>query len=411
MGIDRWHHFETRGEVDIGDEGRVPPALTGVGAKLQNAWTAAVLKGEGDIRPHLQIRMPIFKHADIDALPAQLEAADGGSRKKDVDVFAKVPIEAAMAIADTGCIQCHSLTDEFLPGVLGVEIAGMRQRIRPEWFRDFLRNPAELKRRTRMPTFFPQGRSTRPDLLDGDIDKQIASLWWYLADAEGIELPKKLVEGRVHNFELVPDKAPIVLRTFFDKAGTHAICVGLPEKTHFAFDSRQARVALAWRGRFLDAHGTWYDRFVPPAKPLGSDIVALSQGPGLHDLDEAIPWPENNERVRMKGYRLIDGIPTFRYRVGDSEIQDRLTSKNDGLLRQIRLVQTTEKSPRPVWIQLAVGANVKTTATAIQVDKVTLSGDVKPARVVGKNPQRVVVQLGRIDNEPTLETISIHYQW
>lgn len=411
VGIDRWHHFETRGKVDLGDEGRVPPALTGVGAKLQNAWTAKVLKGEGDIRPHLQIRMPIFRHVDVDALPLQLEAADDGSKKKDVDVFEKVATTAAMAIADTGCIQCHALTEEYLPGVVGVEIAGMRERIRPVWFRDFLRNPGELKRRTRMPTFFPQGRSSRPDLLNGNIDKQIASLWWYLADAKGIELPDKLAAGRVHNFELVPDKEPIVLRTFFDKAGTHAICVGSPEKVHFAFDSRQVRMAVAWKGRFLDAHGTWYDRFVPPAKPLGTDVMIFPEGPGVHSGAAPLPWPKANNLLRMKGYRLIDGTPTFRYQHGDTQIHDRLTPHADGLQRTLELIQPTE----PLWIQLAVGKKIEKGAASIQVDGLTLKGDaLERAVVVGTNPRRIALQIGRVEQigdkqEPV--TITIHYHW
>lgn len=421
VGIDRWHEFETVGEVDIGDEGRVPPALDGVGAKLHNAWMATVFKGEGDIRPHLQIRMPIFRHDAIQALPAQLEATDDGSRRKAAEVFPKQPTSAAMAIAETGCIQCHTLGGERLPGVVGVEIAGLENRLRPEWFAAFLRNPAELKRRTRMPTFFPQGRTTRPDLLDGRVDRQIASLWWYLADSN-VELPEKLAEGRVHNFELTATDKPIILRTFFEGVGTHAICVGYPEGRNLAFDGRQAALGLIWKGRFLDAHGTWYDRFVPPAKPLGTDVVQVARGPGAHANAEPAPWPDEVPGLRAKGYRLVDGAPVFRYQVGRSLVNDSLRADasqsrdgNDDAKdsepgeRPVDFVrQISVQGPDTVWIQLASGESVvRENDHRWRVGAVTLSGDaLSEAVVIGEKPSRIVLR-----GDPQTPSHTVRYQW
>jgi hypothetical protein len=184
--------------------------------------------------------------------------------------------------------------------------------------------------------------------------------------------------------------------------GTHAICVGFPEKTHFAFDARQARVALAWKGRFLDAHGTWYDRFVPPAKPLGTDVVPIADGPGAHDQVNAVPWPEDNGRLLMKGYRLVDGIPTFRYQIGSTQVRDRLTPEKGGIRRKIEVAAPT----RPIWIQLGIGETVKRNGSTIQIDRLIIHGDaLERAVVVGEKPRRVVLQVDRATS------ISVSYQW
>ena len=77
-GVGRYRrpYFETVGHVDIGDEGRLPPPLTAVGQKLQPGWLARVLKGTGDVRPHLRIRMPLFPDDQVKSLPTWLAQAD-----------------------------------------------------------------------------------------------------------------------------------------------------------------------------------------------------------------------------------------------------------------------------------------------------------------------------------------------
>ena len=98
---------------------------------------------------------------------------------------------AGHELSGTGCVECHLYRGESLPGVVGLDLAGITSRVRPEWFHDFVLDPGALKSRTRMPTFFPDGKSNRPDLLEGDVEKQIASLWFYLKDLTNQPLPGK----------------------------------------------------------------------------------------------------------------------------------------------------------------------------------------------------------------------------
>ena len=64
--------------------------------------------------------------------------------------------------------------------MVGVDLDGVTRRLHPRWFQQFVRQPGDLKKRTRMPTFFPDGKSHRKDLFNGDVDLQIAAIWTYL---------------------------------------------------------------------------------------------------------------------------------------------------------------------------------------------------------------------------------------
>lgn len=345
VGRTREAYFETVGSVDIGDEGRLPPPLTQAGAKLQSKWLETVLNGKGEIRPHLTIRMPAYLKAHVAEIPRLFALADEASGKSEQEVFGESLSLAAEGrqLLNNGCVQCHPLRSEALPSVVGTDLDGVTQRVRPEWFKRFLLNPIALKNRTRMPTFFPNGISSSPDILEGKVDRQIGALWAYLKENQKHPLPEKILEARAQDFELVPNERPIVLRTFMREAGTHAVAVGFPSGIHLAFDTEQGRLAESWRGRFLDAQGTWFDRFAPPAEPLGSDRIRFPAGVPFAVL--ATPearWPVHSElgaQFHFLGYRLnATGVPIFLYRMDRWEIEDEISPHAAGhLLRHIRL--------------------------------------------------------------------------
>ncbi len=376
-GVGRYRrpYFETVGHVDIGDEGRLPPPLTAVGQKLQPDWLARVLKGTGDVRPHLRIRMPLFPDDQVKSLPTWLALADQESRKpaSEKDVFGDVSklAEDGRQLLDTGCVQCHPLRGDALPGVVGTDLEGIAARVQPQWFHDFLLDPGKLKPRTRMPTFFPNGKSQNPAILNGNADRQVAAMWAYLKYVSKLELPPKIQKARSQNYELLPKDRPMVLRTFMKEAGTHAIAVGFSEQVHFAFDAEQVRLAIAWRGRFLDAQGTWFVRFAPPADPLGEKQVSFAPGVPLILLKEAsgkddeLSEPDFDAKkagYRFQGYRLDkSGVPTFLYRFGRFDIEDRISPDADRtLVRRLSINdRTPEEPPATLWFRGHFGKSLK----------------------------------------------------
>ncbi|MCA9269622.1 MAG: c-type cytochrome, partial [Planctomycetales bacterium] len=183
VGAAQWDYFRTVGNVDIGDEGRIPPPLSGVGGKLTAAWMAKVLAGKAAIRPHMAARMPVFGKVLVDGLPEEFQAVDlphGDAPPRWPPVDAAAMQAAGRELMNNGCIQCHAVAGRRMTGVVGVEISQIDQRLRPSWFVDFLMNPAAKRPQTRMPTMFPNGKSLVDDVLDGNAARQTHALWLYL---------------------------------------------------------------------------------------------------------------------------------------------------------------------------------------------------------------------------------------
>lgn len=421
IGPQREGYFETVSHVDLGDEGRLPPPLDHVGYKLTPSWLAKVLEGSGDVRPHMLVRMPKFPKEVTKRLPEAFAAADQASSRSDAEVFPKHQglEDEGRRLLNNGCVQCHPIRGEAVEGAVGVDLALVPQRVRPQWFLDFLRNPAELKARTRMPSFFPNGQSAIPEILDGDMDRQIVAMWSYLKDVKSQKLPEKIEEARSQEFELVPDHRPILIRTFMEAAGTHAVAVGFPQQVHYAFDAEQMRPAQAWRGRFLDAYGTWYVRSAPPAVPLGTDVIALPAGLSFAQLPSAeAPWPTKTKEAaeyQFLGYRFdAQGIPTFRYRYRGYEIEDRIEPTPDnGLRRVLKIVGDSEKgSDATLWFQahqgesLAVRGNTCSEPSGVTVSLGTPSEDA----VLWRDPNDSEIMQWRVPVRPR-HSVEVTYQW
>jgi mono/diheme cytochrome c family protein len=385
VGRHRQPYFETVGNVDIGDEGRLPPALTGVGNRLTTSWITKVLTGKGSIRPFMTIRMPVYPADVTKPLSAMFASADAGKASlPDAEkVFApadtKLLVEAGRQLMDTGCVQCHAFRGEALPGTVGVDLEGVTQRIHPSWLHDFLKDPGSLKARTRMPTFFPNGNSQIRDVLNGDMELQISAMHAYLKDLDNQPLPDRIQHARDQNYELTPTDRPIVLRTFMPGTGTHAIAVGFPQHVHFGFDAEQISLTQAWRGRFLDAEGTWFIRFAPPAGPLGDALIDFPPGTAIAVLDDKTsPWPSDAATAGAKfaGYRLDKaGVPTFLYSVHGFEVTDRIEpDEADGLERTITVQATAESNnANQLWFRAHSGKSLTRQSLRTFVDDKTLA--------------------------------------
>ena len=367
--------FETVGHVDLGDEGRLPPHLDGVGRKLRPSHALRVLTANVETRPHLRARMPRYSHRAMSALPklfADADRADAPNPLQTLDATDELAL-AGRQLLDIGCVQCHPVRQESLPGVVGVDLAGTTARVRPAWFREFLLDPDAWRRGTRMPSFFPGGKSQSPDILGGDTERQVAAIWAYLRELElrGVEasrLPAKIESARARAYELIPRERPILLRTFMELAGTHALAAGFPDGVHWAFDTSSVRLAEAWRGRFLDAYGTWFVRFTPPAKPLGTDRVELPRGVPFQRLaDIKEPWPDEAAvQPVFGGYRLDGGgVPTLLYSIDGMSFEDRIVAVDQSLERRIVITnastdrpKTGERPAQTIWFRALAGEDL-----------------------------------------------------
>lgn len=136
---------------------------------------------------------------------------------------------------------------------------------------------------------------------------------------------------------LVSEDEARIYRNFIQGGGPRAIGVGYPNGLNLAYDANNLRIAMVWRGDFMDAGRHWNGRgqgFQPPAGE------AMATGaPGVPFAVVAAsdqPWPATYQRKDneqqpaleggyvFKGYRLGGEarIPSFRYTFRGLAIED-----------------------------------------------------------------------------------------
>ena len=319
----RREYFANVGEVDLGDEGKLPPQLNGVGAKLRPEWIKTVLVDGGAVRPYMATRMPQFGAANVGQLPELFEKADARAEARpQPDVFAPGVAEEAnkygrklLGVGGLTCIACHMFDGNKSLGVPALDLATAGQRLRFDWFRRYLLDPQSLRPGTRMPAFWPNGVAVNKEILDGDTEKQIFAVWAYLARKNFTDLPPGLIQGKM---ELVADKEAIIYRNFIQGGGPRAIGVGYPEKANLAFDAQDVRLALIWQGSFIDAARHRTGRGQGYEKPLGTNVINGPAAPAFAVLDsESTEWPKVAGKAagwQFHGYQLdTERRPTFRY--------------------------------------------------------------------------------------------------
>ena len=209
-------------------------------------------------------------------------------------------------------------------GVQSIDMTIMTRRLKHDWFHRYLVKPSAFRPGTRMPTAWPQGRSTLRDVLDGDPHKQIEAIWLYLSDGGNARPPQGLNRQAI---VLAADKNAVIYRNFIQGAGPRAIGVAYPEKVNLAFDANEMRLALIWQNKFIDASQHWVGRGSGFQVPLGDQVLKFWDGPAFARLDSAdAAWPTQPAKemgYKFRGYRLTkDNRPTFLYEFDNVAIED-----------------------------------------------------------------------------------------
>jgi hypothetical protein len=317
------------GTHDLGDEGRLPPDLSGVGGRLLETWIADLLAGEvaatpddapgTTIRPYMSARMPRFGDDATGRLAAALHAADAPPAAPPEPESSLDSLTAGRTLAGLSgglaCISCHSVAGHDGTGLPGLDLATTSERMTWAGFHQWMTDPISRRAGTRMPTYFDEGQSVQGKVLDGDAEAQIAALWHWLELGQDLPLPSGLVVDRA-DYAQVPVDHAVMLSVFMEGLSARTLAVGYPERVSAAFDAEHARLALLWRGDFLNMEGTWRGRAGQLESPDGHHVLALPPGPAVWRLDEA--WPE--AAGRPSGWRTAghsrdgDGRPSFETR-------------------------------------------------------------------------------------------------
>ncbi len=390
-------YFVTLGEADLGDEGRIPPRLNNVGAKLNTPWLGTVLMEAGRARPYYGARMPQFGKEQVGALPAELCAVAGvwpttGRPAKQPQPSDEM-VQAGrklVGVLGLNCISCHVLGEHPATGTPGPDVTTFAERLRYDWWAGYAFNPARYKPGTKMPSFYERGVAMITDVCAGDPRKQVDAMWAYFNLGEFAPLPEGLVQPE--GLKIVVGKRPIVMRTFMKDAGSRGIAVGFPVGmggVHFALDADSVRLVEAWTGDFLDATGVWAVRGGTPVGGQGSVVWKAPPGPALV-IGEKVGeggWPIQVGRDAgwaFRGYKLDDkGVPTFMYRLrgpGDRslDVDERFEPTGQGN----EFKRTFEARGLPAGATVWVNSGLSATAGEAL-------GNVSSAKSVGNDKLRV----------------------
>ena len=326
--------FKTRMEIDLGEEGKIPPNLNSVGSKFRkDALEKILYHGELHVRGRfMATRMPGFGKENLEPLVNAFLAADAQPKDAEgpeLNYGSARDGQALVGATGLACITCHNVGGRKALGIPGIDLAEMQERLNPGWFKRFLQNPQAFNKDTRMPAFWPGGVASFQKIAGGDPDKQMEGIWNYLSLGQSMPPPPGMAEEGGSGGELKPVLEPIVHRTFMTDVGPRAIVVGFPERVHYAFDANVVRLAKAWRGRFFDASGVASGRSDKFFGPLGEAVIGLPPGPAFallvspHD-----PWPtagkdDRNVGGRFGGYSLTpNGEPVFLYNLEGYQISE-----------------------------------------------------------------------------------------
>jgi mono/diheme cytochrome c family protein len=356
---------------EMGDEGRLPPSLTGVGAKLTDAWLQQIFERGASDRPYMRTRMPRFGLVNVGPLLPALLAADhdlvppAPTLAIPPDDEKRIKAAGRRLVGSQGfsCIKCHTFAGYRSTGIQALSLTTMTRRLRRDWFFAYLQSPLAFRPGTRMPTPFPDGQTTLPGVLDGSVASQTEAIWRYLGDGDDAQLPLGLVTGKI---ELVAFDEPVIYRNFIEGAGPRAIGVGYPEKLNLAFDAQGLRLALLWHGGFIDAARHWTGRGAGFEKPLGDRVLALPDGPPLARLaTPEAPWPKevtSDVPRQFGGYRLDSARrPIFLYTWEGVRVEDELrpTGEPDLWVMQRTLRFTALRPVADLYLRLVVADRIE----------------------------------------------------
>ena len=326
--------FDTAIEIDLGEEGKIPPTLNHAGAKLKPEAMESILTSDDlHVRHYMATRMPGFPESVANRFVHAIGEVDKQSEFAEEATFSEEGAgigQKFLGVAGLACITCHKVSGQDSLAIQGIDLSTVYDRVQPGWFKAFLLNPASFNKETRMPQFWPDGQSAFQDILGGDAGKQIDSLWSYLSLKNSMPLPIGIVPKGEIAMELVPADKPIVHRTFMKEVGPRAILTGFPEKLNVAYDFNVVRMAKVWRGRFFDHSGVQSGRTDTFLDPLGTDVLDLPTGPAFSFLDAPqTPWPQpeltsRNLGGRFKGYSLDKDTdrPIFKYQLETATIEE-----------------------------------------------------------------------------------------
>ncbi len=402
---------------ELGDQGRIPPPLTFVGAKLKPEWITEVLLRAKRQRDYVDASMPQFGEANVGHLVELLGKVDALEtviipKTANIAEAKKAGCEL-LGTSGYSCIACHDFNGQKAAGPRALDIVFATERLNKNWFHLYLRNPMRFHRTGIMPSYWPDGEAMRKDILVGDSAQQIEALWLYLEDGsrgkKPLGLSRQSSEVRVGDTtEICRGRGPV---------GYRGIAVGYPERISLAFDSEEMALRELWKGDFANVD-------LGSFNPRGTDKIVFPKGIPFHclkSLDDNWPYKSKtnyafpqDQGYQFRGYHLDAARrPTFYYQYGVIAVEDffeDVKTKDGNAYFKRTMAFETPADQLPFYFRAATGKSVaKTTERVFKIEALQLriTSDHKGITRDG-NPAEVLIPLTLPKGRSTL---SLEYQW
>ena len=407
--------YFTGSKPELGNQGRIPPPLTHVGAKLTDSWLREVMMHGGRQRDYLNTRMPAYKAKEVESLItlfAKNDSLEKMSYPKITNIKESKNAGYEM-IGATGlsCIACHDFNGQRSGGAGALELIHVTERIKKNWFHLYMRNPSRFHPTVIMPSYWPGGEAIRKEILNGQTDQQIEALWNYLSDGARAKNPKGL--SRQSLTLRVADET--VMCRGRGTAGYRGIGVGYPERISLAFDSEQMSLRQIWKGDFASInHGSFNAR--------GNERIQFPEGIPFHRLasmDDVWPYKGKTNYLfpqshgyQYKGYYLNpEKRPTFMYQYGNIKVEDFFEDKIDNnkafFNRTLKLV--APKKPEPFFFRLGTGQKITGSERSWKIDRLELITPNGITPIIREGDTKDLLLPMKLEKGET--TIKIEYRW
>ena len=361
--------------------------------------------------------MPQFGEANVGHLVDAFEKLDSVDAVKfeKIEDINNVKQAGHQLVGTTGfsCIACHDFNGQKAAGPGALDIIHSSSRLKKDWFYHFMLKPGRFRKGTIMPESWPGGHVFMEDILDGDLKKQIESIWIYLEDGtrakNPIGLSRKSPELRVTDEAVICRGRGV--------AGFRGMAVGYPERISFAFDTQEMNLRMLWKGEFVSVNPGRFN-------PRGSDRISFPQGIPFHRLKSLEDnWPYKRKTdyefpqdhgYRFKGYYLDDRKrPTFTYEYGDIKVEDFFLDRLDDEDKAYFTRTFTFEAPSAqasFYFRAASGSKIdKLSDSTYQIDglQIKFSGSDKAVIREGE-PQELLIPF-KLPKGKTV--LTVEYKW
>jgi hypothetical protein len=139
-----------------------------------------------------------------------------------------------------------------------------------------------------------------------------------------------------------PRTFPMMYRTFMPDSGPASIAVGMLNNLSYCWDAGDCRLRYLWKGGFLDMTRTWGGKGKERA-----DIVGVVFHRENNEAPFRIGSRNHQPEPEFIGYVMENRYPTFRYRLDDVEVEERITPtlERTGIRRHMSFANLN----KPLW--------------------------------------------------------------